>query len=183
MRTSCFVSPTFNPIFGKWIEITRNLFACFSNESSFGILTPSLYHLWSCKIFTNIIKASPSIINFTSGNCVTQTSWIFLPRTHIFVYSWQILKFLTMGPNQLHKNNQNCSWQRHIIINNMVSFNGRDFKERNEKIRSKQNFELENQRGVDQDHWQFVMSRKKKCKTTISNLVKVVNNLHHNNMM
>jgi hypothetical protein len=34
----------------------------------------------------------------------------------------------------------------------MVSINGRDFKERNEKIRSKKNFELENQRGLDQDH-------------------------------
>jgi hypothetical protein len=45
-------SPTFNPIFDKLIEITLNLFACFNNESSFGILTPSLYHLWSCKLFT-----------------------------------------------------------------------------------------------------------------------------------
>jgi hypothetical protein len=34
----------------------------------------------------------------------------------------------------------------------MVSFKRRDFKERNEEIRSKQNFELENQRGLDQDH-------------------------------
>ncbi len=60
-----------------------------------------------------------------------------------------------MDPNHLQKNSQNCSWQRHIIINNMVSFKRRDFKERNEEIRSKQNFELENQRGLDQDHWQF----------------------------
>lgn len=67
-----------------------------------------------------------------------------------------------MDPNQLQKNSQNCSWLRHIIINNMVSFNGRDFKERNEKIKPKQNFELENQRGFDQDHWQFVTSRRKK---------------------
>jgi hypothetical protein len=34
----------------------------------------------------------------------------------------------------------------------MVCFNGRDFKERNEKIRSKKNFELENQRVLDQNH-------------------------------